>query len=54
LHHMVRYLVGSMIAVSEGKISISEFMNLLNNPRKEVRIFKAPPEGLILKKVLYE
>lgn len=54
LHHMVRYLVGSMIAVSEGKISIPEFMNLLNNPRKEVRIFKAPPEGLILKKVLYE
>ena len=38
---MVRYLVGSMIAVSQNKISI-DFKTLLNQPRKDAKIFKAP------------
>ena len=54
LHHMVRYLVGTMIAVGQNKISIEDFLNLLNNPKKDARIFKAPSKGLILKEIFYE
>ena len=54
LHHMVRYLVGTMIAVSQKKISINDFKNLLNNPKKDAKIFKAPSKGLVLKEVFYE
>ena len=54
LHHMVRYLVGTMIAVSQNKISMNDFKNLLENPRKDAKIFKAPSNGLILKEIFYE
>ena len=54
LHHMIRYLVGTMIAVINNKFSENEYFNLLNNPMKQVKIFKAPPRGLILMKVNYE
>ena len=54
LHHMVRYLVGTMVAVNTGKITIEEFKRLLYYPNKNVRIFKAPPRGLILEKVFYD
>ena len=54
LHHMIRYLVGTMIAVINNKFSESGYLNLLNNPMKQVKIFKAPPQGLILMKVNYE
>ena len=54
LHHMVRYLVGTMIAVTNRKISIKEFEDLLNNPRKDVSIHIAPPQGLILMGIDYE
>ena len=48
LHHMVRYLVGSMVGVCQGRMSNKEFKLLLNNPKKDVRILKAPPQGLFL------
>ena len=51
---MIRYLVGTMVAVSKNKISEGHFLNLLVNPKKNVKIFKAPPQGLILDKILYE
>jgi tRNA pseudouridine38-40 synthase len=51
---MVRYLVGTMIAIGTNKFSEDTFVNLLQNPKKNVRIFKAPPQGLILEKVAYE
>lgn len=54
LHHMVRYLVGTMVAGAQDKISIDDFEDLLNNPQKDVKIFKAPPEGLILIGIDYE
>ena len=54
LHHMVRYLVGTMVAVNTEKITIEEFKRLLSYPNKNVRIFKAPPRGLILEKVFYD
>ena len=54
LHHMIRYLVGTMVAVSEYRFSEENFLHLLYNPRKNVRIFKAPPQGLILSDIKYE
>jgi len=54
LHHMVRYLVGTMVTGAQGKISLEYFEDLLNNPQKNVKIFKAPPEGLILIGIDYD
>ena len=47
-------LVGTMLAVSQKKISIDDFNNLLSNPKKDAKIFKAPGKGLVLKEVFYE
>ena len=54
LHHMVRYLVGTMIEIAKNKFSLKSFEELISFPKEDVRIFKAPPEGLILEKVEYE
>ena len=54
LHHMIRYLVGTMIAVHETQFSKKDFLSLLEIPRKDVQIYKAPAQGLILEKINYE
>jgi|TARA_B110000014_G_C19741095_1_gene386608 tRNA U38,U39,U40 pseudouridine synthase TruA len=50
---MIRYLVGTMIAVNETQFSKKEFLSLLEIPRKDVQVFKAPAQGLILEKINY-
>ena len=54
LHHMIRYLVGTMIGVCQGRISAKEFKLLINYPKKNVQILKAPPQGLLLEKIRYD
>ena len=54
LHHMVRYLVGTIIKVYEGEYDINKFKSLLHEPRKNVQIHRAPSNGLILFKVEYD
>ena len=54
LHHMVRYLVGTMVEISRGKITMEAFQQLVNKPAENVRIYKAPPQGLRLEKVIYD
>tara|TARA_B100001146_G_scaffold90793_1_gene80485 strand:- start:44585 stop:45319 length:735 start_codon:yes stop_codon:yes gene_type:complete len=54
LHHMVRYLVGTMIGCMEEKISKKDFLSLLDNPRKDAKLLKAPALGLILNRIFYE
>ena len=54
LHHMVRYLVGTMIGYMGKKISKEEFLSLLDNPIKDAKLLKAPAHGLILNKIFYE
>ena len=54
LHHMVRYLVGAMVEVGKDNLSINHLMQLLNNETKNISTFKAPAQGLYLKKVYYE
>jgi len=54
LHHMVRYLVGTMVAISRGNYTMEEFKELLNQPKHDVRIYRAPACGLVLDHVSYE
>src|SRR5690554_218184 len=54
LRNMVRRIVGTMFKVAEGKISLSEFQELLNNPDAKVQAFTAPAQGLILEKVFFK
>ncbi|HDY75756.1 MAG TPA: tRNA pseudouridine(38-40) synthase TruA [Candidatus Marinimicrobia bacterium] len=53
LHHMVRYLVGTMIEVANGKMTITEFKDLLNNPREDVQVYRSPAQGLFLENIDY-
>ena len=54
LHHMVRYLVGTMVQVSRGQFTIEQFRSLLHEPQKNVQIHLAPACGLILLRVEYD
>ena len=54
LHHMVRYLVGTMFEVGKKNILICDFEKILNNESKTPNIFKAPAHGLYLKEVCYD
>ena len=54
LHHMIRYLVGMMVAVSEERFSVKHFKTLLHEPQKNVQIHRAPACGLQLLEVEYD
>ena len=51
---MVRYLVGSMVAIRQGKYSIEQLIKELDNPKSDSKQFKAPAYGLVLNYVSYE
>jgi tRNA U38,U39,U40 pseudouridine synthase TruA len=51
---MVRYLVGTMIATAQNKMTKKEFKRLLAEPIKDAKIYKSPAKGLILKEIFYE
>ena len=53
LHHMVRYLVGTMVEVARNKFELEYFKELIDRPSENVNIFKAPPQGLVLTRVDY-
>ncbi len=54
LHHMVRYLVGTMVEVSVGRRPLDDMTELLNEPDTSLRTSRpAPPEGLFLAHVRY-
>lgn len=55
LHHMVRYLVGTMVAVAGGRRPFDDFRKLLEDRDGGGRITSppAPPEGLYLEQVRY-
>jgi len=53
LRHLVRRLVGTMIIVSNRKLTISEFEILLKGEKTETKGHTAPAKGLILEKVKY-
>ena len=51
---MIRYLVGVMVAASEGRVSVEHFKTLLHEPQKNVQIRRAPACGLQLLEVEYD
>lgn len=54
LHHMVRYLVGTMVDVARGRRPLEEMRTLLEDPGDGlVTSPPAPPEGLYLDRVDY-
>lgn len=54
LWKMVRRLVGSLVEVGRGNLTVRDFENYLVNKSKEPAVWTAPPSGLFLEKVLYE
>ena len=53
LHHMVRYLVGTMVDVARGRRPLEDVSRLLANEPEVVTSPPAPPEGLYLSEVRY-
>ncbi|TVR63775.1 MAG: tRNA pseudouridine(38-40) synthase TruA [Gemmatimonadales bacterium] len=55
LHHMVRYLVGTLMEVGRERRPLGDLAELLHNPDTPLRTSPpAPPEGLFLHRVEYE
>jgi len=53
LHHMVRFLVGTMLDVAAGHRSREEYAALLVSESNEAVAPPAPPQGLCLEQVTY-
>ena len=53
LRHLVRRLVGTMLEVGRGKLTVVEFESLLTDPDSSVRPHKAAAKGLTLLQVAY-
>lgn len=53
LHHMVRYLVGTMVDAARGRRPVSDLPALLAGEAGLETSPPAPPEGLFLKRVAY-
>jgi tRNA pseudouridine38-40 synthase len=54
LYKMVRQLVGAMLRVGQGELSISELRDLLERPRVSHDAPSAPAKGLFLWEVFYD
>ncbi len=54
LHHMVRYLVGTMVNTFHKNNFKQNFSNLISKPSKSAYVHKAPAQGLFLDSVFYE
>ncbi|HUF49994.1 MAG TPA: tRNA pseudouridine(38-40) synthase TruA [Longimicrobiales bacterium] len=54
LHHMVRYMVGTMVAVARGRRPAADIDALLGSAALLVTSPPAPPEGLCLTRIYYE
>lgn len=53
LYNMVRIIVGTAVAVSDGKISPKDTVKILELKQRDAAGMTAPPQGLFLEKVLY-
>jgi tRNA pseudouridine38-40 synthase len=53
VHHMVRRLVGTMLHVGQGKISLDQFREMLENPGSEHPAHGIAAKGLFLEEVRY-
>lgn len=53
LYKMARSLVGALVAVGEGKLTLAEVDALLRGSGRTAAVQTAPPQGLFLERVLY-
>jgi tRNA pseudouridine38-40 synthase len=53
LHHMVRFLVGTMLDIAAGKRPADDFLRLLNSDNNSDVSAPAPPHALFLERVEY-
>ncbi len=53
LYNMVRILVGTLIEVSEGKISLDTIPDVIKSKKRKNAGFTVPPQGLYLNKTVY-
>ena len=53
LYNMVRIIVGTAVAVSDGKIDVADVPLILESKKREKAGMTAPPQGLFLEKVHY-
>jgi tRNA pseudouridine38-40 synthase len=54
LPHQVRRIVGSLVEVGRGRLSVGQFEGLLHDAKPGTASFTAPARGLCLMKVRYE
>ncbi|MFB0517339.1 MAG: tRNA pseudouridine(38-40) synthase TruA [Candidatus Neomarinimicrobiota bacterium] len=53
LHHMVRYLVGTMVEVARGRYGLDQFRAQLEQGSGSIMVYRAPAKGLVLEEVVY-
>lgn len=53
LHHMVRFMVGTVVAMGLGKLDRERFLLIRDQAQRPQLIYCAPPEGLCLMQVGY-
>lgn len=54
LKQMIRHIVSALWMVGSGKLSVEDFITLLNSPKKNKQLWKvAPPNGLFLYQINY-
>jgi tRNA pseudouridine38-40 synthase len=54
LKHMIRHLMTALWKVGNGRMTVEEFLSVLNGPKKEKRLWKvAHPKGLFLWRIHY-
>lgn len=54
LYNMVRIIVGTLLAVNEGKISADDITDIINAKNRDSAGKTAPPQGLYLNRVFYD
>jgi tRNA pseudouridine38-40 synthase len=53
LYKMVRSLVGAVVAVGEGRLTVAQVEEMLRGRTRVPRVETAPPQGLFLQRVFY-
>lgn len=53
LHHQVRNMVGTLVEVGKGKMTISEVKRILDTKDRTIAGPTAPPQGLVLARIDY-
>ncbi len=54
LQHMVRFLVGTMVEVARGRMTIDDFKQFLHGKHPTLAVVRAPAHGLYLSQVSYD